>query len=119
MSGHIPGDTSAKDLIIRRLITGCYPPHDWNWLYRKELICCIIARECRMRLVLSQHHKDYEFRLLQAASGYEVSIADAQGKTTARTGQYTDGGAGLEEGRRLIDTLTVSARPDGKSRRLA
>jgi hypothetical protein len=33
-----------------------------------------------MRLVLSQHHKDYEFRLLQAASGYEVSIADAQGK---------------------------------------
>jgi len=62
--------------------------------------------ECRMRLVLSQRHKDYEIRLLQATSGYEVSIADAQGKTTARTGRYTDGGAALEEGRRLIDTLT-------------
>jgi hypothetical protein len=59
-----------------------------------------------MRIVLSQRHKDYEIRLLQAASGYEVSITDAQGKTTAWAGQYTDGGAALEEGRRLIDTLT-------------
>ena len=55
-----------------------------------------------MRLVLSQRHKDYEIRLLQATSGYEVSIADAQGKRR----RNTDGGAALEEGRRLIDTLT-------------
>jgi hypothetical protein len=32
-----------------------------------------------MRLVLSQRHRDYEIRLLQAASSYEVSIADAEG----------------------------------------
>jgi hypothetical protein len=28
-----------------------------------------------MRLVLSQRHKDYEIRLLQAASGYECHSA--------------------------------------------
>jgi hypothetical protein len=60
--------------------------------------------------VLTRRHKDYEIRPLQAASGYEVSIADPQGKTTARSGENTDGGAALEEGRRLIDTLTDPSR---------
>jgi hypothetical protein len=67
-----------------------------------------------MRLVLSQRHKDYEIRLLQAASSYEVCIADARGRPTARTGQYTDGGVALEEGRRIIDMLTLSAALQGE-----
>jgi hypothetical protein len=69
-----------------------------------------------MRLVLSQRHREYEIRLLQAASSYEVSIADARGRPTARTGRYTDGGVALEEGRRIIDMLTLSARSKGKNR---